>query len=888
MRTTRFRFWRWLIALIGVIVPRRLRADWRQEWEAELQYRETLLAEWEQLNWRSKLDLLWHSLGAFMDALSLQPRRMEDEMFQDLRYGVRMLLKHKGFTLVAVLSLALGIGANTALFSLIEGILLRPLPYPVAERLTALWATKVDRGETQIPTSYPDWLSWSEQQRAFEGIGVFRNRPAFLQGRAEPWQAEFFETSANFFSLLNVPAAIGRTFLSADGEAGSQPVVVLSHNLWQHAFGSDQGVVGKSATFYDTSYRIIGVMPPSFVSPAISSMPGVKLSPSDAVWVLFKPRVVHQSRGNRGLRVIARLKPESTLAQAQAEMTTIANRLGEQYRDSNQGFGVRVVPLHEAIVGGTRQSLLILFGAVGLVLLIACGNVANLALARASVRQRELSLRAALGAGRLRLIRQLLTENLLLAALGGAVGLALAFWAVSLLRPLALPEIPRLETLQVNLKVLGFAAALSLLTSLLFGLAPALQTSKIELNETLKGGRQLTAGRSGNRFRHALMAVEVALSLVLLVGAGLLLQSFWRLQSAHGLHAPEKILTLQFTLAQSKYGQAPRTLTFYEEALERVRRIPGVQTVGLTTSLLQIGDPSGSEFEIEGRAPLAQTEKPLAGYTMVNSAYFSLAGIELRVGRLFTDLDRPAAPGVVVVNDALARLAFPGENPVGKRLKINALGTEPREIVGVVTDTQPYNLGVTARPRIYYPYTQGPSVRAIVMIRVSDQAAAIFPAVRAALRELDQTLPLFEVRTAREILAEATIKPRWSMALLTLFASVALMLAMVGIFGVVSYLVAQRTGELGIRMALGARPADVLKLIMGQNFKVIVVGILGGLVLTFALTRTLASLLFGVRTSDPATILGATSLLLAVAGCAGYLPARKAARVDPATALRHE
>jgi hypothetical protein len=398
--------------------------------------------------WRygtSKTDDECASHNALRFWLWLQPNRWEDEMIQDLRYGVRMLLKNPGFTIVAVLTLALGIGANTALFSLIEGTLLRPLPYAASERLTVLWTTKVDKGETQLPVSYPDWLSWSEQQRVFEGIGIFRNRPAFLQGRDEPWRAEYFETSANFFSLLNVPAAVG--------------------------------------------------------------------------------------------------------------------------------------------------------------------------------------------AGRMRLIRQLLAENLVLAALGGALGLALAFWTVSLLRPLALAEIPRLETLQINLKVLGFAAALSLLTGVIFGLAPALQASRVGLDEALKGGRQLTAGRSSNRLRYTLMAVEVALSLVLLVGAGLLLQTFWRSQSAHGLDAPEKILTLQFTLAQSKYNQSPQNLAFYHELLERLRRIPGVQTAGLTTSLLQIGDPSGTEFEVEGRAPLAQEEKPIAGYTMVNSEYFSLAGIKLRAGR---------------------------------------------------------------------------------------------------------------------------------------------------------------------------------------------------------------------------------------------------------------
>jgi putative ABC transport system permease protein len=884
-------------------VPRRLRADWKQEWEAELRHREALLADWAKLNWRTKLNLLWRSLGAFWDAIWLQQLRWEDEMFQDLRYGLRMLIKHKGFTAVAVLSLALGIGANTAIFSLIEGVLLRPLPYPDAERMVVLWQTRVETGDNQILASWPDWVSWNEQQQAFEGIGSFQNTPAFVQVKDDSLAVEYFSTSANFFSILKVPAAFGRTFLPGD-ESGGPSIAVISYGLWQRAFGGDPEVLGKTVLVNDRILEVIGVMPATFVSPAGSLLPGLRLSPSDALWVPSKPNEVFH-RGLRFLHSIARLKPESTLAQSQAEMSTIAARLEDQYRDTNRGYGVQVVSLHEVVVGGTRQSLLVLFGAVGLVLLIACGNVANLALARASVRQREMCIRAALGAGRVRLIRQLLTENLALAALGGAAGLVLAFWTISLVRPISLQELPRLGTLQINLTVLGFAAALSLLTGLLFGLAPAMQASNINFNEALKGGHQLTGGRFSNRFRHALIAAEVALSLVLLVGAGLLLQSFWRLQSAHGLRSPENILTLKFNLdsRNSKYNGFPNGISFYEEMFEHLRRIPGVQTVGVTTSLLQIGDPFAHPFEVEGRAPLAPTERPQAGFTMVNSEYFSLAGMRLRAGRLFTDRDRASkntihGPRLVIVNEALARIAFPGEDPVGKQMKVYWYpGGEPydlrqpppvREIVGVVTDSQPYNVGVTAKPRIYYPYSQTPENGAIVMIRTYGQTAGIFPPVRALLREMDPGIRIFEVRTVQEILDEATVKPRWSMALLTLFASVALVLAAVGIFGVVSYLVAQRTQEIGIRMALGASATHVLKLVVGQNLRVVSVGLLCGLGLTFALTRALSSLLFGITATDPATVVLSSVLLLAVALFASYLPARKASRIDPAVALRRE
>lgn len=824
-------------------------------------------------------------------------------MFQDLRYGLRMLIKHKGFTAVAVLSLALGIGANTAIFSLIEGVLLRPLPYPDAERMVVLWGTRVEKGESQILASWPDWVSWNEQQQALEGIASFQNSRAFIEVKDESLAVEFFSTSANFFSLLKVPAAFGRTFLPEDVESGGPSIAVLSYGLWQRAFGGDPQVLGKTVLVNDNIFEVIGVMPPTFVSPAGSLLSGLRLSPRDALWVPSKPNEIFH-RGLRFLHSIARLKPESTMARAQAEMSTIAVRLEEQYRDTNQGYGVQVVSLHEVVVGGTRQSLLVLFGAVGLVLLIACGNVANLALARASVRQREMSIRAALGARRVRLIRQLLTENLALAALGGAAGLVLAFWTISLVRPLSLQELPRLETVQINLMVLGFAAALSLLTGFLFGLAPALQASNINFNEALKGGHQVTGGRFSNRVRHALIAAEVALSLVLLVGAGLLLQSFWRLQSAHGLRSPENILTLKFDLeGNSKYAGFPNGLYFYEEMLEHVRRIPAVQTVGVTTSLLQIGDPFAHPFEVDGRAPSTPSERPQAGFTMVNSDFFSLAGMRLRAGRLFTDRDRIGSntahgPRVVLVNEALARLAFPGEDPVGKQVKVYwHPNNEPyylpdpppaREIVGVVTDAQPYNVGVTAKPRIYYPYSQTPENGAILMIRTYGQTAGIFPAVRSVLREMDPGIRIFEVRTAQEILNEATVKPRWIMALLALFASVALVLAAAGIFGVVSYLVAQRTQEIGIRMALGASASHVLKLVVGQNLRVVSGGILCGLGLTFAVTRALSSLLFGITATDPATVLLSSVLLLAVALCASYLPARKASRIDPAVALRHE
>lgn len=808
-------------------------------------------------------------------------------MLQDVRVGVRMLLKHKSLAAMAVLTLALAIGATTALFSLIEGVFLRPLPYVEADRLVVLWASRLAKGENQLPVSYPDWLSWSEQQRTFEGIGVFRNRPGSLQGRDEPIQAECFETSANFFSLLKASPDLGRTFVPEDADRRSQPVAVLSHGLWQRAFGGNPQIVGRTIAFSDVTYQIVGVMPAAFVSPAISSAPGLSLAPADAVWVPFQPKPVHLFRGNRGLRAIARLKPQRSLAAAQAEVTSIAASLGEQYRDSNRGIGVDVVPLHEALVGGTRQTLLVLFGAVGFVLLVACGNVANLTLARVSGRQRELGIRVALGAGRGRLIRQLLTEALVLASFGGAAGLALAAWPILLLRSLSLPELPRLATLEINPKVLGFAAGLSLLTGLLVGLAPALRASRVDVQEGLKG-RQATAGRRGHRYRHALIGAEVAISLVLLIGAGLLLKSFWLLQMSHGIESPESILTLQFNLAGSAHDQGPRNLAFYGQMLERVRQIPGVRAAAVTTSLLHTGDPSSTTFEIEGRAPLAETEKPLASYAMVSSEYFPLAGIRLKTGRSFANGDRFDTPGVVLVNEALARLVFADEEPVGKRVTVNALGTEPRQIVGLVTDSSPYGVGVRSRPCIYYPYSQGPSTRAILMVRTRGPGGELLPAVRLALRELDPSLPISAVRTTRDILDEATVKPRWSTLVMTLFASVALALAAVGIFGVVSHVVAQRAQEIGIRMALGARPGHVLGLVVGQTSGALVGGVVCGAGLALALTRVLSGLLFGIAASDPATLISSVGLLSIVAACSAYLPARKAARADPAMALRRD
>jgi putative ABC transport system permease protein len=875
--TNRFRFWLWLVRGIGVLVPQRLRADWRQEWEAELQYRETLLAEWDKLDWQTKLDLLRRSLGAFQDALLLQPRRLEDEMFQDLRYGVRMLVKHPGFTLIAILTLALGIGANTAIFSVVNAVLLRPLPYQDTEHLAMLWTNNPRQGIHEEGTSYPTFLDWRAQSQFFTEMAICsRGNPVVLSGVDEPERVMGEYVSANLFPLLGVKPALGRAF-TPDDEQRRERVVVLSYRLWQRRFGAAPDVVGRSLEINGQNRQVIGVMPMGFYFPAKETQLWEPVT-SASYW----ERQVAQ-RFTDTWRVVGRLKPQVTLSQAQTEMTAIGQRLAQAYPNADEdfaGFGVNVVPLLDQITGKNLQlALWVLLGAVALVLLIACANVANLLLARGATREREFALRVALGAGRARLVRQLLTESLLLALSGGALGLLLARWGMALLVRFAPSGIPRLDEIKLDARVLAVALVASLLNGLLFGLLPAWKSAQPDPNEALKeGGRSQSFG--SRRTRKLLVVAEFALAVVLLAGAGLLIRSFLRLQSVNPGFKPEGVLLARVSLSQSTARTADQTKASFQQIIERTAKLPGVQAVGAIEDFFMRRNPDSSTI-VEGRPPMSkQSTGPLIKET-VSPGFFQALSVPLLKGRFFAEQEGRAAQ-VVIINETLARRFFPGEDPLGQRLQAN--GTW-QVIVGVVGDMHRQTLEKQPVSEIYLPGAGG---HMDVVVRVQSDPLQFVAAVREAVRSVEQTATVHSVTTVEQRLEELGAERRFQTWLLSLFAALALGLAAIGIYGVMSYSVAERTREIGVRVALGAQMRDVLKLIVGQGMTLALMGVALGLAASFGLTRLMSGLLFGVSATDPLTFVGITLLLVTAALLACVIPACRATRVDPMVALRHE
>ena len=807
---------------------------------------------------------------------------MLGDLKQDIRYGVRMLWKNKAFTAIAVVALALGIGANSAIFSVVNTVLLRPLPYRDPDRLVTVWEDNSKVGyphDTPAPANYVDWR---DQNQVFEGMAATADTSLNLTGAGEPERFDGKRVSANFFSLLGVDPQLGRGFLPEEDVAGANHVVVLSHGLWQRRFGSDPGIVGKSITLNGEAYTVIGVMPAGFQF----------LSEDVSMWVpiAFTPQQAAQ-RQSHYLKIVARLKPGVTLERAQSEMSTIAARLQQQYPDSNADLGATVTSLHEEVVGNIRPALLVLLGAVGFVLLVACANVANLLLARAAVRQKEIALRTALGASRLRLVRQFLTESILLAALGGVVGLLLSVWGVSLLRSFIPQNISQVKAITVDAWVLGFTLLVTLLTGVVFGLAPAVQASRFDLNETLKeGGRDNASTRGGNRLRAVLVVAEVAVSLVLLVGAGLLLNSFMRLRSVDPGFRADKLLTMSVVLPQQKYPDYARRRAFYTDMLRRVEALPGVRSAGVTNwiPLIRQGDSIGVAVEGQPTPP----GKPHVIVTRVVSPhYFGAMGIRLLEGRVFEEgKDRADSPCVVVVGESVARRFWP-DGALGKRVSPG----EPQrpedwcQVVGVVNDVKQMDLAAEPKQQIYFSYEQADffAPRYLVVSTEGDPLA-LASTVRKTVWDVDRDQPVSNVNTMEGVLAESIARQRFTALLLGLFAGLALVLAAVGIYGVMSYSMAQRTREIGIRMALGAQKRHVLKLAVGQGLKLVFVGIVIGLVGAFALTRLMASLLYGVSATDPATLVIISLVLVAVALFASYIPARRAAKVDPLIALRYE
>ncbi|HJU55633.1 MAG TPA: ABC transporter permease [Pyrinomonadaceae bacterium] len=803
-------------------------------------------------------------------------------LWQDLRYGARMLLKSPGVACVALLAIALGIGANTTIFSVVSSVLLRPLPFAAPDQLVKVWTTDAMRGRNDLPVSYPNFADWRSQSQTFETMTAYAEASATLSGEETPEQIKGVAVTADMFPVLGVKPLVGRPFTAEEEKPGSAPVVVISHGLWQRRFGSDRKVVGQQVTLDGKSTTIVGVMPPGFKFPLDAQAP--------ELWAPLDPASeINQSRGSRYLSVVARLKAGSTLQQAQAEMETISQRLTDEHPTYNTGRGTRLITLYDDTVGEIRPALLVLLGAVGCVLLIACANVANILLARAAGRHKEMALRTALGASRRRIIRQLLTESMLLACIGGIAGLLLALWGVDVLVSFIPEGVPRAQEITVDARALGFTLGVSFLTGVIFGLAPALSSSRLNLNESLKeGGRGSTDGLRRNRVRGLLVVSEIALSLMLLIGAGLLIKSFQRLRDINPGFNPERVLTMSLSLPEAKYEEPLRQGLFFQELDKRVAQLPGVEVVGLVDPLPLSGDNKTTTFTIDGQPAASPADRLSANVRTVNAEYLSAMGIPLIKGRGFTERDAKDAPQVMLVNETLARRFFPGEDPVGKRATVYPFET-PCEIVGVVGDVKHRGLDVESGPEFYISYLQAPQPSMYLVARTTlAEPGALASSIQSAVQQIDKDQPIADVRTMSQLLNEATAARRFNMLLLGVFALLALVLASVGIFGVMSYMVTQRTHEIGIRMALGARVSDVVRLIVGRGMTLVLIGVSVGLVGAFAVTRVMKGLLYGVSATDPLTFVGVSLVLSAVALVACLIPARRAARVDPMIALRNE
>jgi len=808
------------------------------------------------------------------------------DLWQDLRYGARMLLKQPAFTLIAVLTLALGIGANTAIFSVIKGVLLNPFPFAEPERLVVIWERCLPQGIPRMVVSPPNFADLRAQSRSFADVAAYRQQDFNLTGEGEAELARGLRVSATMFSLLGVKPALGRVFQPDEDQPGAPAAVIISHGFWQRRYGGEPGALGRRLTLGNESATIIGVMPPGFDFPPPISFRGEARQVTVELWTQLRYAQELNQRGAHNLFVLARLKPGVTSAAAEAELQSLSRRLSADYPQTNAGWDAFLVPLHEQVVGDVRAALLILPAAVACVLLIACANVANLLLARASGRRRELAVRAALGAGRGRLTGQLLVESLLLALFGGALGLALAAGALRLIAALAPPNIYRLDAVSLDGGVAVFTLLLSLLTALLFGLLPAWQASRPNLAVALKDGSAGAGSRS--RLRNLLVVAEVALALTLLAGAGLLVRSFIRLQSLPTGFQAEQLTAVKFNLPRAAYPDAQARLNFTERLLPRVAALPGLQSVAFSDNLPFDTGKQGTSFKVEG-APASQEREPHTNVSIVSPGYFHTMGVQLLQGREFTAADRADAPGVIIINRELARRFFPGQDALGKRVDMGFRQGTPLEIVGVVDDERHESLQAPLYPGMYLPYAQVSTTRPLILLlRSASDPAALTRAVRAQVRELDAQLPVYDIRTGRQVLAAAAARPQFMTALLTAFAVVAALLATVGIYGVMSYMVAQSTRELGIRLALGAQVGDVLRLVIGQGLLLAGAGIGAGLLGALAGAQSLRNLLFEVSATDPLTFAGAALLLLLVALLACWIPARRATKVDPMIALRCE
>ena len=809
-----------------------------------------------------------------------------DNLLKDVRYGLRGLVRHPGFTAIVVITLALGIGASTAIFSVVNSVVLRRLPYKQADRIVAIQELNPEGRRIQVTAA--NFYDWRQQNTVFQDLAAIKITTSNLALADHAERLDVAQTSANFFSVFGVEPELGRLFIDSDEAAGHVPVVVLSHNLWQRRFGGDQSIVGKQITLDGAGYTVVGVTRPGFQYPDKTELwlPPLRLLPE-----LNDRMDVTQNRGMGYLSAVALLKPGVSLAQASSEMETITTRLRQQYPDTNNRRFNRVVGLQEHLVGKTDNMLWLLFGAVTFVLLIACANVANLLLASSASRQKEMAIRAALGASRSRVIRQLLTESTLLALAGGVFGFLLSFWLLAFVKKLLPGDFPRLDEIQMDWRVLAYTLAASLLTGILFGFAPALQFSRSEVQDSIRETGRGTVGTVRHRrFRQALIIAEVALSVVLLAGAGLLFRSFMRLQSVETGFASEQVLTARVSPSGTNFRNDSDYINFYQRVIEKTSALPGVLDVGAINTLpLDRGPTVG--FRIEGRPETTPDKWPGANYRNVTPDYFRAMRIPVLQGRVFTDHDNEAAPLAIIVNKELAEQNFSGENAVGKRIAFggpNGNSAPWFEIVGVVGNVRSTELSEQPGPELYFSSLQDTFPAMSLVVRSSVDPESLAGPLRKVVADIDKSVPVSNVQTMEHIVSTSVTQPRFNLFLLGLFGVLALLLSAAGIYGVTAYTVTQRTHELGIRLALGAQVGDVLRMILGQGMAVIMIGVGLGLAAAFALLRLLKSLLFEVSTTDPLTLLAITVTLIIVALVACYVPARRATKVDPLEALRYE
>ncbi|MCI0661063.1 MAG: ABC transporter permease [Acidobacteria bacterium] len=885
--------WLRMIGLVSLIVPRRLRADWRRQWEADLKFHESLLEKWRVSGWRDRGELMRHSSGSFRDALLLQPKRMEEEIFQDLRYGVLRLRKQPGFFLVIILTLGLGIGANTAIFSIVNPILLNPFPYRDHSRLLMIEHSMPQIGMTRHPRfSGPEFIDLEKQNRSFENLAAWEQVRRNLTDELEPGRPEQIpaaKVSGDLFKMLGVEPLLGRVITAEDQGPKASQVLVIGHALWQRRFGGDPGVIGRVVSLDDERLTIIGVMPPNFQF-------GFN---NNEAWFPFPFDLHQRSRSERLFLSLVRLKSGVSREQAQSDLISIARQQEQEFiatQPEYAGRSITLIPLIESLLGITRQALLVLSAAVGLVLLIACANVAGLLLANAVAREKEMAIRVALGAGRRRIVQQLLTESVLTSLCGGALGLVIAYFGLRVLLAIApTMAIPNGAVIKIDATILVFTLAVSLLSALLFGMWPALQTLRSSLHQSLQeNGREILASRSGKRAQRWLVVSEVALSLVLLVMAGLMLRSFGRLMQVDLGFNPENLLTARLNLPRARYQSLEQRATFYQRLIERIETLPGVKGVAVASH------PPVSNIPMSNRDYLTfafeDVEAPVFAHSLdtrtVSASYFRLLGIPLITGEGFTVQDSAGKPGAVIINRTMANRYWPHENPIGQRIRIE--NADPcckwLTVRGVVEDSVQGLLDAPTNPEVYFPLGQMADRyrRMNLLVRADVLVPELTELIRREVLALDKDQPIYDVLTMNELIGGSVAPRRFAMWMLVIFAGIAVTLATVGIYSLMSYTVAQNTREIGIRIALGGKTWNILRLVVGHGMVLTSIGVIIGLAASFALTQLITGLLYGVSAFDPMTFGSVAAILTGVALVACYIPARRATKVDPIDALKCE